>query len=128
MSYPQIGFQVRIDERASLLEMGERVEQVLQCRFTPHRSGSDSFDYEEILEANCLGLWITLSCDAQIPEGEIRNYCLMGLIRGDLEARWESEPSLLNISEYILGLLKMLDKDEWYIPDLQEIYTEAGLS
>ncbi|MEH2258767.1 hypothetical protein [Nostoc sp.] len=126
MTYPQISFQVRIYERASLAEMGARVGKALQCNFTP--SDAKLFDEDEVLEATSLGLSIILSQDIEVHEGENHKYYLMGSLKGDLEAMWDIEYQIINISEYILGVLTKYDKGKWYIPDLKELHLEAGLS
>ncbi|HEY9804206.1 MAG TPA: hypothetical protein V6D25_27995 [Leptolyngbyaceae cyanobacterium] len=126
MTYPQISFQVRINESASLAEMGERVGKALECNFTS--SDAKFFESDEVLEAQFLGLSITLSCETEVPEGENNKYYLMGTLKGELESIWDIESPIINISEYILGVLTKYDKGEWYIPDLKELHFEAGLS
>jgi hypothetical protein len=125
MIYPQISFQVRLNEQATLLEVGARVSKALESVFQP--SGSKLFEDGEALEATCLGLWITLSHDPEISEGEVRNFVLMGMVKGDLEAQWEINRPNISISQYILGVLSTYDHGGWYIADVQELQREAGL-
>jgi hypothetical protein len=127
MHDPQVSFQIRINDSASLEEIGARVEQALQCQFSP--STSNFFSGEPALESFCLGLWITLSCEMQLTENsDPTNYALMGTLRGDLEATWEDNYSIISISQYILAVMKKLDSETWYIPDSEELYLEAGLT
>jgi hypothetical protein len=127
MHNPQISFQVRINDNASLEEIGARVEQALQCQFSP--SSSNFFSGDPALESFCLGLWITLSCEMQLAENsDQNNYILMGSLRGDLEANWEDNYSIISISQYILAVMKNLDSETWYIADSEELYLEAGLT
>ncbi|MBD2576489.1 hypothetical protein [Oscillatoria sp. FACHB-1406] len=126
MTYPQLSFQVRINTRASLSEIKERVEKTLQCRFTT--SYSNFFDGDEALEATALGLWITLSCDPEASGDGVHNYLLMGMLKGDLDAIWEDDFQTISINQYILGVLKKSDEGDWYVADLKELHQEAGLS
>jgi hypothetical protein len=118
MIYPQIVFQVRIRETASLVALADRVGTALRCSFS--LSESEFFEGDEALEASCLGLWITLSYDRGIPKGEPRRYRLTGTVQEDLDAEWPLGFSLLSVSEYILGVLRIADSEAWYIPDTQE--------
>ncbi|MEH1949464.1 MAG: hypothetical protein V7K77_21280 [Nostoc sp.] len=126
MTHPQISFQVRINERATIAEMGVRVGKALQCNFTT--SDTKFFEDSEVLEATSLGLSIILSHDIEVQEDENHKYYLMGSLKGDLEAMWDVEYPIINISEYILGVLTKYDQGEWYIPDFKELHLEAGLS
>lgn len=125
MNLPQISFQVRINERATLEEMGRRVAAVLGCEFRP--SENDFYEEGEALESFSLGLWISISADPEIPEGELRNYVLMGLVRDEFDYEWGDDIEVASISPYILGLMLIADGGDWYIPDLEELYEEAGL-
>jgi hypothetical protein len=123
MNNTRLSFQICIDESASLEELGARVGRALQCPFLP--SSANLFAGEQALEAFCLGLWITLSCDMlPVDRTTPKNYVLMGSLRGDLEATCEDDYSIISISDYILTILKKLDEGAWYIPDMDELSLE----
>jgi hypothetical protein len=123
MIHKQINFQVRINDNASLSEIGSRVGKVLDCNFT--QSEAEEFEGDEALETRVLGIWITLNFYPNLPEGEIRNYRLVGDVPEDIEMPWNDE--IINISEYILGILTRQDKPGWYIPQMKELLNEAGI-
>ena len=126
MESPQISFQVRKRSSASLAAMGEHVGRLLGCTFV--ESTSKMFEPGEALEATALGLSISLSHLPSPSEGEPRTYVLMGGIRDDLEAQWDIEAPTISISGYVLGMLRLVDDDAWYIASEAELLAEAGLA
>lgn len=122
MAHSKIGFQVRIKEDTTLNELGRRVGRILDCTFAP--SHAKFFEGDAALETRSLGLWIALSGDPEILEGQRRTYILMGTLADDLEADWDDDGDLINISPYILELLTKYDNSAWYIPELEEILSE----
>jgi hypothetical protein len=125
MSFPQVSFQVRTRSVASPTDIGQRVGNVLGCRFEP--SSDRMFEPGEALEAFALGLQITIRHDPEIPEDLPRTYMVMGMLRGDVEARWEPDAPTISISQYVLGLMTACDGAEWYVPSLEEQLQEAGI-
>jgi hypothetical protein len=122
--HPQVSFQIRINDTANLEEIGLRVSQALNCTFTA--SEADEFEGDEALEAKVLGIWITLNYSPDVPEGEMRNYRLTGDVPENMKLPWSEE--IINISQYILGVLTRFDSNKWYIADLNEKLREAGLN
>lgn len=126
MGFPQISFQVRTRSAASPDEIARRVGKVLGCGFVP--SSDRMFEPGEALEAFALGLHITIRHDPEIPEGAQRTYMVMGMLRGDVEARWGDDAPAISITEYLLGLLLLCDGPDWYAPTLEEQLQEAGIA
>jgi hypothetical protein len=126
MEYPQISFQVRKRSSESLAAMGECVGQLLGCTFV--ESTSKMFDPGEALETTALGLSISLSHLPSPSESELRTYVLMGGLRDDIEAQWDIEAPTISISDYVLGMLKLVDGEGWYIASEAELLAEAGLA
>jgi hypothetical protein len=125
MSHPKVTFQVRRRSSESLTALGERVGGALGCTFGP--ADDPRFDMGEALATSCLGLHITLNYDPMISEGNLRTYILLGSLRSDIGAEWELDPPRISISEFILGVLTIVDGPGWYIPTRREKYEEAGL-
>ena len=115
----RLKFQVRVNEKATLGEMGDRVGNVLQCRFT--ETTGKAFGNQEALECSLLGMWVTLNYWPQSPEGAWRNYRLVGTLREDLTAKWAIDSPRIDIGAYILGLLTQCGEDQWYIPTKEEL-------
>ena len=118
-------FQIRINERVGLEEIGARVGKALDLHFTP--SHAKNFEGDEALETTVLGLWITLNYIVPAPNSEVRNYRLTGTPRTELIGVWDDKFTDFDISLYILEVLVKLDDSRWYIPDLKEMYLESGL-
>jgi hypothetical protein len=119
----KVNFQIRINDTANLEEIGLRVSKALSCSFTP--SEANEFEGDEALETEVLGMWVTLNYYPVLPEGQMRNYRLTGDVPENIKMPWSDE--VINISEYILGVLIRVDSKQWYIPDLNEKLSEAGL-
>ncbi|MEP6519603.1 hypothetical protein [Microcoleus vaginatus] len=119
----QVNFQIRINDTANIEEIGLRVSKALNCTFTP--SEANEFEGDEALETKILGMWITLNYYPDLPEGQMRNYRLTGDVPENIKMPWGDET--IDISEYILGVLTRVDSNEWYIPDMNEKLSEAGL-
>jgi len=119
----QVNFQIRINDTANIEEIGLRVSKALNCTFTP--SEANEFEGDEALETKILGMWITLNYYPDLPEGQRRNYRLTGDVPENIKMPWGDET--IDISEYILGVLTRVDSNEWYIPDMNEKLSEAGL-
>jgi hypothetical protein len=126
MEYPQISFQVRKRSSEPLAAMGEHVGQLLGCTFV--ESTSKMFDPGEALETTALGLSISLSHLPSASGGEPRTYVLMGGVRDDLEAQWDIDAPTISISEYVLGMLRLVDDEGWYIASEAELLAEAGIA
>jgi hypothetical protein len=124
MSQPQINFQVRINDSADVQALGERVGRALGCSFT--RSYADEFEGAEALETQLLGLWITLTRRPASAKHPLPNYRLVGTVMIDDLPEWGDE--LIVISPYIQGLLERHDGPGWYVPDLAELRSDAGLA
>jgi len=76
------------------------------------------------LETSLLGLRIDLTYWPHLEEGELRTYTLAGRPwRGPLN-EWTD---MVNLSPFILNVLKEKDSDEWYIPSKEELLAEGGL-
>ncbi|MEJ1939073.1 hypothetical protein WDZ92_53420, partial [Nostoc sp. NIES-2111] len=118
-----INFQVRINDSATLEEIGLRVGKALNLTFNP--SQADEFEGDEVLETEVFGLWITLSYWTDLPEEKTRNYRLVADVTEDINMPWGE--GTINISQYILGVLVRRDHPGWYIPDIKEILAEAGI-
>lgn len=101
-------------------EMGERLSNALNCRFTP--SHADEFEGDDILEAEALGLWITLSYREQHDDQGKRIYHLVGDIRKDINQPWGR--TFIDISSYIQGVLVRRDSSDWYVPEKSELIAE----
>lgn len=119
----QVNFQIRINDTANLEEIGLRVSKALNCTFTP--SEANEFEGDEALETEILGMWITLNYYPDLPEKQIRNYRLTGDVPENIKIPWGDK--VIDISEYILGVLTRVDSNEWYIPEMNEKLSEAGL-
>jgi hypothetical protein len=126
VSYPRVGFQVRIRQAAPLGAIAARVEGVLNCAFQP--SEARLFAGDPALESTTLGLWISLRFLPPSSDGGTRACVLMGTLADELDARWPSDAPRIDISQYVLGLLHTNDSPDWYVPGLEEIYMEAGLA
>ncbi len=120
MSQPFVTFLVRIRTNASMTEMGERLRGTLNGRFTP--SHEEKFEGADVLEADMLGLWITLSYREQHDEQGTRIYHLVGEIRDDINQPWGD--TFIDISPYIQGVLVRRDSPDWYVPELSELLAE----
>jgi len=119
MTYARAGFQVRIREATTLAEVGTRVEQALECTF--HRSEARLFAGTPALETTLLGLWITLSILGGEPDGEAQTFVLMGTLKDDLDVRWGGDLPRIDISKFILGVLRSYDSGAWNIPDAEDL-------
>jgi hypothetical protein len=126
MDEPQIAFQIRRHGSEPLAAMGERVGKALGCTFVA--SQDRMFEPGTALEASVLGLHITLSRDPAVPDGTPQKYVLMGGVRDEIEAEWNTDAPVISISEYMLGLLTLVDGAGWYIATEAELLAEAGLS
>lgn len=122
MAYKLITFQIRIKDNSSLTEMASRVEQALNCHFTPVQ-GKD-FPGRETLATELLGLQLTLTYWLSGPNKETRTYWLTGAASEDI---LELGGELIEVSEFMLAVLHRRDKGDWYIPTMKEKYLEAGL-
>jgi hypothetical protein len=119
MTYARVGFQVRIREAATLADLGTRVEQALECAF--HPSEARLFAGAPALETTLLGLWITLSFLRGVPDGEVQTFVLMGMLKDDLDVRWGGDLPRIDMSEFMLGVLRSYDSGGWYIPDSEDL-------
>ena len=125
MTYPKLSFQVRARSTDTLADMAHRVAAALDCTFAP--ANGTEFEADEAMEAGALGLVLHLIGEAHAQPGTEVTYVLRGLVRPDVEAQLDLDASTISISEYVLGVLRLLDNDGWYIADRAELLTEAGL-
>ena len=119
----EISFQIRVIDNATLEEICTRVGKALNCTFVP--SEHKLFAGDEALETEILGLWITINYFPTKDEGKIRNYRLTGEIAERLQY---PEANVIDVSEYMLGILTRIDAAAWYIPDLNEKLSESSLT
>ncbi|HEY9820505.1 MAG TPA: hypothetical protein V6D35_06955 [Candidatus Sericytochromatia bacterium] len=116
-----VRFAVRIRSQAPLKDIGIRVNKALNCMLT--LAQSPELDAPQ-LETSLLGLRIDLTYWPHLEEGELRTYTLAGRPwRGPLN-EWTD---MVNLSPFILNVLKEKDSDEWYIPSKEELLAEGGL-
>jgi hypothetical protein len=120
MGNPRLNFRVRIKDRASMAEIGNRITRALGCQFFP--SHAKHFEGREALAAEVLGLHITLSYWPEVPEEATRTYTLLGVTAEDEKEPWGD--CSIQISEYLVGVLTRRDSRDWYIPSLQELLNE----
>ena len=118
MDHPRLNFIVRIQDRASITEVGCRITRVLGCQFWP--SNAKYFEGREALEGEVFGIRITLTYWPQALEGTTRTYTLSGVTPGDEREPWGDDS--IQISEYLVGVLTRRDSRNWYIPSVQELW------
>jgi hypothetical protein len=118
MDHPRLNFIVRIQDRASITELGHRITRVLGCQFV--QSNAKCFEGREAFEGEVLGIRITLAYWPEAPEGNIRTYTLSGVTPSDEREPWGDHS--IQISEYLVGVLTRRDSRNWYIPSLQELW------
>lgn len=130
MTGPQISFQVRTKSTASLAEIATRVSTALGFALAPSRD--PSFEPGEAFDASVLGLQISLSRIVDLrgdgPSDGPQTYVVMGGLRPDLEADWESDEPAHSISDYVRCVMAALDGEGWYVPTRQELLAEAGIA
>ncbi len=118
MVYPSIRFLVRIRNQASLTDMSARVGSALNCVFTP----AGECEGGDLLEAEALGLWLTLTYRYQPDDQGRFIYHLVGGPRETPQVPWN--PEATDISPYIQGVLSYRDSPDWYVPDKSELLAE----
>jgi hypothetical protein len=124
MSYPKVTFQVRLRSADGLDAVAHRVSAVLGCTFAP--TSGDEFNAPTMAAAT-LGLDVLLVGEAvDDPDTEV-TYILRGLVRPDVEAALDVDAPTISISQYVLGVLRVLDDEGWYIAERAELLAEAGL-
>lgn len=130
MTGPQISFQVRIKSTAPLADIVARVGTALGVALAPSRDRS--FEPGEAFDASALGLQISVSAIVDMrddaPTDGPQTYVVMGGLRPDLEADWESDEPVHSISNYVRSIMTALDGDGWYVPTRQELLAEAGIA
>lgn len=114
MTGPKISFALSAIARASLAAVAKRAGDALGCTFAPIRDRM--YERGEAMAASVLGLHVTLSHDPDVAEGEERHYALLGWLRDDLDAEWDSDAPVIDISENLLGVLTLADPEAgWFI-------------
>ena len=103
--------------------IGERVGLVLGCGFAPSHDPNDSDKL--ILQAETFCLRLTISQGRFRENSAMRIYQLNG--ENIIEPRWDYSEEI-NLSEWILQELRRRDSPDWYIPTLEELKNEAGIS
>lgn len=125
MSYPKVSFQVRLRSTDRLEDVGRRVMAALGCEFVP--AYGHEFEPDEALEATTLGLVVHLIGDPQVESDTETTFVLRGLVRPDVEAQLDHDAPTISISDYVLGVMRHLDHQGWYIAERSELLAEAGL-
>ena len=121
---PFLHFSICVEDQASLAEMAYRVSHALGCflRYST-ANGKEFNELSPGTEASILGLRIILQEWPVRPPGEPRRYLLRGVSLDD-EDPGASE--YVDISGYIIGILSRRTKNEWYVPELDEVLTEMA--
>ena len=112
---PKLSFVLSSSSRASLTAVAAGAGKALGCVFAPHQD--NQFDRGEAVAAVVLGLQITLSHDPDVAEGEDRLYVLSGWIRDDLDADWDADAPVIDITANIVGVLAFADPDGGWFSD-----------
>ncbi|GAB4201512.1 MAG: hypothetical protein OHK0022_23620 [Roseiflexaceae bacterium] len=123
MKFSQVDFVVRIKETANLRDIGDRVGKLLNCQFVP--SNDKDFEGHEAIEAKVLGLWLTIDYAVLDEENNMREYQLTGGIGRDLIRSHLG--TIIDISDYILGIVVSKDSKDWYIPSKEDFLRESGI-
>jgi hypothetical protein len=118
MAEQLLTFEVRIKERISLPALGARVDAALNSSLKP--SDSSMFRESEGLDAEALGLDVSLHYWPPLPEGEERTYRLIGYPAGDLKLPFDE---IVDVSPFVLKILARRDSDQWYIPTDDDRYS-----
>ena len=122
MSQIDVRFGMRIKERISLDDLAARIGKVLNCTFGQSDDRRDAWDVR-VAEVLCLRLMITYwPQDDAWEEGREYTFTLSGMT---IELRpWESI-SRINLTDWLLAKLQLLDSAEWYLPSVEELRAEV---
>jgi hypothetical protein len=118
---PLVTFEVRIRDHATLDELRSRVDAALGISLSP--SDSRMLRDTKGLQTETLGVDISLHFWPPLPEGQLRTYRLIGYSAEDVKLPWTDA---VDLSEYILRVLKSRDSDQWFIPTPDERYSDMS--
>jgi len=115
MEYPQINFNLKLASQDSIETIAKRTGDALQCKFSVYEG--DWYDEEIVMEAHFFGLWLQISA---IEEETGKFYYLSGEVSQEIDSMWEEEYETIDISAYILGLLRKVDSEHWELTETSD--------